>query len=97
MAAAALLAAQQFVEATQEQEQKRPRVFPPGAGPSRAAGSQDVLLTQLLRSDLLQTNAVLEATNASQLVLLVKEEDDKKYLLGLLNAWHQEQRAVSLT
>ena len=79
----------------EEQASKRPRVFPPG--PSVAAGSQDVLLTQLLRSHLVQTNAVLEATNATQLVLLVKEEDDKKFLLGLLNAWHQKQREISLT
>ena len=79
----------------EEQASKRPRVFPPG--PSVAAGSQDVLLTQLLRSHLVQTNAVLEATNATQLVLLVKEEDDKKFLLGLLSAWHQKQREISLT
>ncbi len=97
MAAAALLAAQQFVEGSQEQETKRPRMFAPGPAPS-AAGSQDgVLLTQLLRAHLVQTNAVLEATNSTQLVLLVKDEEDKKYFLGLLNAWHQKQREVALT
>ena len=69
MAAAALVAAQQFVDGSQEQEAKRPRVFAPGSAPS-AAGSQDgVLLTQLLRAHLVQTNAVLDATNSTQLVL----------------------------
>ena len=97
MAAAALVAAQQFVDGSQEQEAKRPRIFAPGSAPS-AAGSQDgVLLTQLLRAHLVQTNAVLDATNSTQLVLLVKDEEDKKYLLGLLNAWHQKQREVALT
>ena len=98
MAAAALAAAQLFVDgASQATKAKRPRFAPPGDGQSQVANSQDVLLTQLLRSHLLQANAVLDATNATQMVLLIKDEGDKKALVDLLNAWHHKQREIALT
>ena len=37
------------------------------------------------------------ATNSTQLVVLVQDEEDKKYLLGLVNAWHAKQKEVTLS
>ncbi|CAL1132080.1 unnamed protein product [Cladocopium goreaui] len=95
MAAAALQAAQQFVEAgAPEPRTKRPRGE---EAPIPAAGSSEMLLTQLLRSHLLQNNQLIDATNSTQLVVLVQDEEDKKYLLGLVNAWHAKQKEVTLS
>lgn len=95
MAAAALQAAQQFVEAgAPEPRTKRHRGE---EAPMQAAGSSEVLLTQLLRSHLLQNNQLIDATNSTQLVVLVQDEEDKKYLLGLVNAWHAKQKEVTLS
>lgn len=94
---AALALAQAGTEPTTKRARGNEGPVATVGGGSSSSSAEGALLTKLLRSHLLQSNTVQDASNAVNLVLLVKAEEDKKHLHQMLDLWHGKQREIALT